>query len=119
MAFVATDLFERVESAADRTIKMVLALPRNVAAQEIGRQIIRSACSVGANLEEARAVLTRKDYTHKVSLGLREARETLYWMRRIGRNALLPEKRLQPLSIEWNELVSILTAMQKKLRSRG
>ncbi|MBI4581839.1 MAG: four helix bundle protein [Planctomycetes bacterium] len=69
---------KRVESAVDRTIQMALALPRNLAGQEIGRQVIRSSASVGANLEEAQATLSRADYIHKVSLALREARETLY-----------------------------------------
>ncbi len=112
------DFLERIEQAVDRTIQMALALPNNAAGWEIGRQVIRSSGSVGANLEEAQGTLTRKDFTHKVSLALREARETLYWMRRIERNKLLPAKRLGGLKSEWDELVSILTAIQRKLRLR-
>lgn len=74
MGRFALDLLERTEKAADRTIQMALALPNNVAGWVIGRQIIRSSCSVDANLEESLAVLTRKDYTHKTSIALREAR---------------------------------------------
>jgi four helix bundle protein len=117
MSFLGTELMRRVEEAVDRTIQMALAMPRNVAGYEIGRQVVRSSGSVGANLEEAQAVLTRKDFAHKVSLGLREARETLYWMRRIEKNDLLPAERLKDLMTEWNEIVAILTTMQKKLRS--
>lgn len=117
MGRFALDLPERTEKAADRTIQMALALPNNVAGWVIGRQIIRSSCSVGANLEESLAVLTRKDDTHKTSIALREARETLYWIRRIENNMLLPNKRLARLKAEWNELVAILTAAQKKLRT--
>lgn len=113
------DLLEHVERAVDRTIQMALAMPNNPAGWEIGRQVIRSSGGVGANLEEAQASLTRKDFTHKVSLCLREARETAYWMRRIERNKLLPAKRLADLANEWNELVSILTAVLKRLRSRA
>jgi len=115
---MADDLLERVEQTADRTIQMALALPSNVAGREIGRQVVRSAGSVGANLEESRATLTRKDYTHKVSLSLCEARETLYWIRRIERNNLLPAKRLAELMAEWDEIVAVLTTTQKKLRAR-
>src|SRR5690606_4012137 len=110
------DLLERIEAAVDRTIQMALVLPRNVAGEVIGRQIARSASSVGANLEEAQAVTTRKDYTNKISLSLREARETLYWMRRIENNKMLPVKRLHSLKTEWSALVAILTATQKNLR---
>jgi len=42
---------------------MALALPRNIAGQEIGRQVIRSSGSVGADLEEAKAAVSREDYT--------------------------------------------------------
>ena len=112
----SADLLGRVEDAVDRVIQMALALPRNAAGQEIGRQIIRSAGSVGTNLEEAKATLTRKEYTLKVSISLRESRESLYWLRRIERNKLFPAKRLANLKTEWDELVAIMTVMQKKLR---
>ena len=111
-----TDLLERVEAAVDRTIKLVLALPRNVAGQEIGRQVLRSAGSVGANLEESKGTITRKEYTAKFSIALREARETLYWMRRIRNNRLLKEQRMGELYQEWDEIVAIMTSTQKKLR---
>lgn len=114
---VKADLLTRVEQAVDRTIQMALALPRNVAGQEIGRQVIRSSGSVGANLEESKAAVSREDYTYRVSVSLRESRETLYWIRRIERNKLLPAGRLAKLAEEWNELVAIMTTSQKKLRS--
>lgn len=117
MGRFSLELLSRVEKTVDRTIQMALALPNNVAGWEIGKQVIRSSGSVGANLEEGLAVLTRKDYTHKTSIALREAREPLYWMRRIESNRLPPMQRLTPLKTEWNEIVSILTAALKKLRS--
>ena len=113
------ELLERVETAVNRTIQMALALPRNVAGQEIGRQVVRSSGSVGANLHEAQGTISRKDFLHKVAISLREARETLYWIRRIERNDLLPRERLTELMNEWNELVSIVTTIVKKLRSQG
>lgn len=118
MPYVKADLLQRIEEAVDRTMRMALSLPRNLVAQVIGRQIVRSAGSVGANLEEAQAVITRKEYVGKISISLREARETLYWMRRIEKNGLLPTGRLEKLKAEWDELVAIMTAMQKKLRGQ-
>lgn len=112
----SADLLRRVEDIVDRTIQMVLALPRNVAGQEIGRQIVRSAGSVGANLEEAQATLTRKEYLLKRSISLREARETLYWIRKIECNRLLAVERLAELKAAWDEMVAIMTVAQKKLR---
>ena len=116
MGAASPSLLPRVEEAVDRVVQMCFALPRHAAGQEIGRQVVRSAGSVGANLEEAKATLSRREYTLKFSIALREARETLYWLRRITNNQLLPPKRLENLKNEWNEIVSIMTTTQKKLR---
>ena len=110
------ELIGRVEEAVDRTIQLVLTLPHNVAGWEIGKQLIRSAGSVGANLEEGKGAMSRKDFAHRLGISLREARETLYWLRRIGRNQLVSPDRLGALQTEWNELVSIMTTIVKKLR---
>jgi four helix bundle protein len=117
MSHVGAELLSRVEGAVDRAIRMARALPHDVAGREIGRQVVRSSGSVGANLEEAQATLTRKDFINKVGLALRESRETLYWIRRIESNELLPSARLKELTNEWNELVAILTSIVKRLRS--
>ena len=117
MSKFGNELLERVESAVDRTIQMALALPNNAAGWEIGRQIIRSSGSVGANLEESQGTLSKKDFTHKLSISLRECRETLYWIRRVENNELLPLRRLKALKKEWDEIISVMTSILKKLRS--
>lgn len=116
MGFLTGEFLQRVETAVDRTFRMAMALPTNIAGRVIAGQIIRSSGGAGANLEEAAAVFTRRDYTNKISISLREARETLYWTRRVERNKLLPARRLHPLLKEWNEIVAVMTAAQKKLR---
>ena len=116
MSKFGDELLERIESAVDRTIQMVLALPNNVAGWEIGKQLIRSSSSVGANLEESQVAVSRKDFTNKLSISLKEGRETLYWIRRIERNELLPAGRLIDLKNEWDEIVAMITSIQKKLR---
>ena len=116
MSKFGDELVERVESAVDRTIQMVLALPKNVAGWEIGKQVIRSSSSVEANLEESQVAVSRKDFTNKLSISLKEGRETLYWIRRIERNKLLPVSRLKDLIQEWDEIVAMITSIQKKLR---
>ena len=61
MSKFGDELLERVELVVDRTIQMALLLPNNVAGWEIGKQIIRSSCSVGANLAESQVAVSRKD----------------------------------------------------------
>ena len=54
----------------------------------ISKQILRSATSVGANVEEAIAAQSRKDFIHKMSIATKEARETKYWLRLLDKSNL-------------------------------
>ena len=114
MSRFGDQLVERVENASIGRFGWC-RLPKNVVGWEIGKQIVRSAGSVGANLEEGKGATSRRDFAHRMSISLRESPETLYWIRRIERNKLLPAKRLTDLTKEWNELVAIMTSVLKKL----
>jgi four helix bundle protein len=67
---------------------------------------------------EAKGVLSKPEFTHKMSISLREAHETLYWLERIANANLVPPKRLQRLIDEANEIVSVLTAILKRARGQ-
>ncbi len=54
----------------------------------ISKQILRSAMSIGANVEEAIAAQSRKDFIHKMSIASKEARETKYWLRLLDKSNL-------------------------------
>ena len=55
----------------------------------LSKQLVRSATSIGANVEEALAAQSRKDSIHKMSISLKEARETRYWLRLLDRSQLV------------------------------
>ena len=95
-----------------------MALPNNGVAWELQRQLVRSSGSVGANLAERKGVLTKPEFNHKVSISLREAHETLYWLKRIANAKLLQRQRLDGLLGELNEVISILTTMLKRGRDQ-
>ena len=103
---------------ADRCIQAALALPNNGVAWELQRQVVRSSGSVGANLAEAKGVLSKPEFTYKISISLREAHETLYWLGRIANANLVPPKRLECLIEEAHEIVSVLTAILKRARGQ-
>jgi four helix bundle protein len=84
--------------------------------RNIAWQLAASACSVGANLEEARAAYSRRDFAAKNSLALKEIRESAYWLRMIQRCDLAPKELVQPLLAEAHELTAMLTAGMKRLR---
>ncbi len=94
-------------------------MPNNGVAWELQRQFVRSSGSVGANLAEAKGILTKPEFNHKVSISLREAHETLFWLRRISNAELLSPSSLAALIDEANEIVSILTAILKRARGNG
>jgi four helix bundle protein len=84
--------------------------------RQVSWQLLRSATSVGANVEEASAAFTRREFACKYAIALREAREARYWLRLIDATALTTNARLPALLGEANELVAILIASVRRAR---
>ena len=74
----------------------------------IGRQFLRAACSVGANVEEAQSAESRADFTHKLGIAQKEARETLYWLRLLAESQVVAKGKLSPLVKEAEILIRVL-----------
>lgn len=83
----------------------------------LGRQLLRSGTSIGANVEEAQAGQSRADFISKYSIARKEARETHYWLRLTVAAEILPEDRLTGLMNECDELIAILTSIIKKAQT--
>lgn len=94
-------------------IRFVNDLPRNTAGYALGKQIIRSGTSVGANIEEAIGASSKKDFIYKMTVAKKEARETLYWLRLIADSQLTNNFNTKHLTDSANELIRILTAIVK------
>lgn len=97
-------------------ISLVKNFPRNNEGFILGKQLLRSATSIGANVEEAIAAYTKNDFTYKMSLALKEARETNYWLRLV-RDSKIVKTELESYIEASEELRKILTAIVK--RSKG
>ncbi|MDO9138639.1 MAG: four helix bundle protein, partial [Lutibacter sp.] len=76
------------------------------------KQLLRSGTSIGANVEEALAGISKKDFTAKMSISSKEARETKYWLRLIDRSNIVQIDVSQPL-IEIESIINILTKIVK------
>jgi four helix bundle protein len=85
-------------------------------ARHLGSQLLRSGTSIGANLEEAHAGQSKRDFISKASIALKEARETLYWLRLLEASGLVPAGRHAPLRAEADEMVAILTTILRNAR---
>jgi four helix bundle protein len=84
----------------------------------LANQLLRSGTSVGANLEESKGGQSRADFLSKVSISLKEARETHYWLRLLNAADILSERQLGPLLDEANQIVAILTTIVKNTKTQ-
>ena len=112
------DLRPRTKLFARRVIRLYAALPKtDVVAQVLGKQMLRSGTSVGANYREAYRARSKAEFISKTGDCLKEADETLYWLDLILDESFVRPHRLQPLLREADELVAIFTTISK--HSRG
>ena len=113
------DIYERVFQFACRVLRMDRAIQRTRGVNRNAmNQLVRSATSIGANLEEARAGQTKADFHARLRISLKEARESQYWLRLLLASGCLTEQRLKSLVEEAGEIVAILTTIAKKSNPR-
>jgi len=107
------ELQTRTKAFALRVIKLVDSLPSSTAGRVIGRQLLRSATSVGANYRAACRAQSRAEFAAKLSVVAEEADESLYWLELLQESSLIKPERLTDLLKEANELVAISVAARK------
>ena len=78
----------------------------------LSKQLLRSATSIGANVEEATAASTKKDFAYKMTLSSKEARETRYWLKLLDKSQIVEINYSKYLE-DVTELIKILTAIVK------
>jgi four helix bundle protein len=84
----------------------------------IGNQLFRSATSVGAMVREAQSAQSNKDFINKLEIGLKECRETQYWIELLIDSNLVSKEKFQPLLNEAIEIGKILVSSTKKLKEK-
>ena len=82
----------------------------------LSKQLLRSGTSIGANVEEATAAQTKKDFATKMSIASKEARETRYWLRLLNKSKLVDYDYKNYLN-KIDELIRIITAIVKTAQS--
>ncbi len=108
-----TNLSERLYNFALRIVSLVRSLPKEVAAYEIGRQLVRSGTSIIANHEEARGGFSKDDFIYKINLAFKEARETNIWLRLLRDSKIFKEELVNDLIRGSEEIRNILGASVK------
>jgi four helix bundle protein len=110
------DLALRTKNFARRIIRLFVALPKETVAQVLGKQVLRSGTSVGANYREANRARSKAEFISKVGDCLKEADETAYWLELLAEESIVSPQRLDPLLKETNELIAILVTISKRAR---
>ena len=113
------NLFKRrTKQLALRVIKVVEGLPKNRTADVIGRQLIRSGTSIGANYRAACRGKSTADVIAKLRIVEEEADESAYWMELLIESGLQSEARLSELLRETNEILAMTVASIRTLQKR-
>jgi len=108
----------RTKQLALRVIDLVDELPKRSTADVIGRQLVRSATSVGANYRSACRGKSTADVLAKLAIVEEEADETIYWLELLIEANIVREARVAELMKETNEIVAMTVASIKTLRGR-
>ena len=110
---------KRTKQLALRIIKLVSSLPKNTVADVIGKQLIRSGTSVGANYRSACRARSTADLIAKLRIVEEEADECLYWMELIVEAQLVDATNLRSIMSETNEILAMTVASIKTLMARN
>ncbi|MCK5494460.1 MAG: four helix bundle protein [Candidatus Omnitrophica bacterium] len=107
------DIVDKSYKFALEIIKLVNLLPKSTSGAVISNQIMKAGTSIGANVEEAQGASSKKDFTNKMTISKKEARETRYWLRLIKDSGILEVVIVENLIKECDEILKILTAIVK------
>jgi four helix bundle protein len=100
----------RTKQFALRIIRLVQSLPTNLAADVIGKQLLRSGTSVGANYRSACRAKSTPDFINKLSIVEEEADESIYWMELLIEGKIVKANLLENLTDEANQILSIIVS---------
>ncbi|MBN2785882.1 MAG: four helix bundle protein [Pontiellaceae bacterium] len=111
------DIQDRSFQFAVRIVKLCKFLNEQPGvSRTLSHQLIRSGTSVGANIEEAQGGQSRADFLSKMSIALKEARETHYWLKLLSAADVVKSDLIAEIQTESNELVAILTTIVKSTK---
>jgi four helix bundle protein len=107
------DLKKRTKQFALRIIKLVAALPKTLAGRTIGGQLVRSGTSVAANYRAACRARSKAEFISRLGVVEEEADESALWLELIMESQLMKKPLVEPLWVEADELVAIMTSSRK------
>jgi four helix bundle protein len=114
------EMKSRTKTYANRVVRLCQALPGGWVAQTVGKQLLRSGTSVGANYRAVCRAKSSADFLNKLPVVEEECDESLFWIELLIENNLVKTSRLEELMREGNEILAIVVASAKTARiSKG
>jgi four helix bundle protein len=111
------EMNRRTKEYANRVVKLCSALPTNWVAQTLGKQLLRSGTSVGANYRSVCRAKSTSDFINKLRIVEEECDESLFWMELLVDNNIIKSSRLAGLMREANEILAIVVSSAKTARA--
>lgn len=104
---------------AVRIIKLYKYLKKQHAEYELSKQLLRSGTGIGALIREAEHAESRKDFSHKLNIGLKEANESIYWLELLYATDYITRRMFDSMSKDATELLKMLIASVKTTKGKG
>lgn len=114
-----SELKQRTKNFGKRVIKLIEALPKNMTTSVIGRQLLRSATSVGANYRAVCRGKSRADFIAKLGIVKEECDESLYWPEMLVETNQIKSVLVSELFKEGEEILAIVVASAKTARMKN
>ena len=111
-----TELEDRTKRFSLNLISLLKNLPKGYLGDVIGRQLLKSGTSIGANYREANRAESKADFVHKVNLAEKEAAETVYWLEICMEAGFGTSAEIERLAQEAKELLAILTTIGRNTK---
>ena len=111
-----TELEDRTKRFSLNLISLLKSLPKGYLGDVIGRQLLKSGTSIGANYREANRAESKADFVHKVNISEKEAAETVYWLEICMEAGFGTSAEIERLAEEAKELLAILTTIGRNTK---
>ena len=109
-------LHEKSLLYAVRIVKFYSFLRDNKGEYVISKQILRSGTSIGANVRESKNAESDSDFIHKLSIALKEADETQYWLELLSMSGMIDETEFNSMNDDVKELIALLTSIINRMK---
>ena len=110
---------ERRKGIALRIIKLVQSLPKNWIAETIGKQLLRSGTSIGANYRAACRAKSTADIINNLAIVEEEADKSMFWIDLLIESEIVPQTKLEKLYNDINEIVAMTVSSIRTLKSKN